>query len=185
MLQFGWGSKRFDDWGRGRVKVLVGVNFVGVGQYPITSYVKNMGWSRISSIDMVAGKVLLVNCSQAWDLFRENWWDLITFESILFVYSFFVCQFLKYLVHPSNRRDQLGVWEVAFFSLAEEIVFSFFYFLFDIFWNSINVAYVSQLGEEDLIYDYLFTSQCSLILFQIKIFLLYLRLFLPIWSFWE
>ena len=90
-----------------------------------------------------------------------------------------MCQFLKYLVHPSNRRDQLGVWEVAFFSLAEEIVFSFFNFLFDIFWNSINVAYVSQLGEEDLIYDYLFTSQCSLILFQIKIFLLYLRLFFP------
>ena len=32
----------------------------------------------------------------------------------------------------------------------------FFNFLFDIFWNSINSAYVSQLGEEDLVYDYLF-----------------------------
>ena len=31
--------------------------------------------------------------------------------------------------------------------------------LFDIFWHSINLAYVSQLGEEDLVQDYLFDPQ--------------------------
>ena len=33
-----------------------------------------------------------------------------------------------------------------------------FYFQFP-FWNSINLAHVPQLGEEDLVYEYLFTSQ--------------------------
>ena len=42
------------------------------------------------------------------------------------------------------------------FPIPAEIVYSFFNFLIDIFWNSINLAYVSQLGEEDLVYD---TSQ--------------------------
>ena len=40
-------------------------------------------------------------------------------------------------------------WE--FFPVPGEIVYSFFNFLFDIFWNSINLAYVSKLGEEDLV----------------------------------
>ena len=66
---------------------------------------------------------------------------------------------LKYLVCPSKWRGELGVWKVVFFSVREEIVYSFFNFLLDIFWNSINLAYVSHLGEEDLVYDYLFTSQ--------------------------
>ena len=35
----------------------------------------------------------------------------------------------------------------------------FFSISFFIFWNSINLAYVSQLGDEYLIFDYLFTSQ--------------------------
>ena len=35
----------------------------------------------------------------------------------------------------------------------------FFNFLFDVFWNSINLAYVSEIGEKDLVYNYLFTSQ--------------------------
>ena len=53
---------------------------------------------------------------------------------------------------------ELGVWEIAFFPVPVEIVYSFFNSLFDIFWNSINLAYVSKLGAEDLVYDYLFTS---------------------------
>ena len=53
----------------------------------------------------------------------------------------------------------LGVWEVVFFPVPEEIVYSFFSILFDIFWDSIDLAYVSKLGEEGLVYDYLFTSQ--------------------------
>ena len=70
-----------------------------------------------------------------------------------------MCLCLKYLVRPSKRRVELGVWEVVFFPVAEEIVSSFFNFLFDIFWNSVNLAYASQPGEEDLVYDYLFTTQ--------------------------
>ena len=35
----------------------------------------------------------------------------------------------------------------------------FFSISFFMFWNSINLAYVSQLGVEYLIFDYLFTSQ--------------------------
>ena len=35
----------------------------------------------------------------------------------------------------------------------------FFNALFDILWNSINLIYISRLGEEDLVYDYLFTFQ--------------------------
>ena len=30
---------------------------------------------------------------------------------------------------------------------------------FLIFWNSINLAYISQLGNENLVFDYVFTSQ--------------------------
>ena len=30
---------------------------------------------------------------------------------------------------------------------------------FLIFWNSVNLAYISQLGNEDLVSDYIFTSQ--------------------------
>ena len=46
-----------------------------------------------------------------------------------------------------------------FFPVPEEIVYSFFNLLFGIFWKSINLAYVSQLAEKDLVYEYVFTSQ--------------------------
>ena len=29
----------------------------------------------------------------------------------------------------------------------------------DVFWNAINLAYISQLEEKDLVYNYPFTSQ--------------------------
>ena len=60
---------------------------------------------------------------------------------------------------PTKWRVEVDVWEVVFFPAQEEIVYSFFNFYFDIFWNSINLAYASQNGEEDLVYNYLFTSQ--------------------------
>ena len=83
----------------------------------------------------------------------------MTFESILFLYSLIVFLCLKHLVCLSKPRAELGVWEIVFFSVPKEIVYSFFNFLFDIFWNSINLAYISQLGDDDLVYDYLFISQ--------------------------
>ena len=95
----------------------------------------------------------------AWDPSREHWWDLITFGFILFLYSFIVCLSPKYTVHPSKWRVELGVWEVLFFPVSGEIGYSFFNFLFDIFWNSTNLAYLSLLREVDLVYDYIFTSQ--------------------------
>ena len=45
-----------------------------------------------------------------------------------------------------------------FFCSRRNFIF-FFQFPFDIFWNSINLAYVSQLREEDLISNYLFNFQ--------------------------
>ena len=70
-----------------------------------------------------------------------------------------MCLYLKYLLWPYKWRVELGVWEVAFVPVPEEIVYYFFNFLFNILWISINLAYVSQLGEEDLVYDYPFTSR--------------------------
>ena len=68
-----------------------------------------------------------------------------------------MCICLKYLFHLSKWSVELGVWEVV--KKTEKIVYSFFNFLFDMFWNSINLVYVPQLGEDDLVYDYLYTSQ--------------------------
>ena len=65
---------------------------------------------------------------------------------VLFLYSLIVCLCLKYLFHPSKWRVELVVWEVIFFTVLEEIVSSFFNFLFHIFWNSINLSSVPQLG---------------------------------------
>ena len=48
---------------------------------------------------------------------------------------------------------------VVLFPFPEKIIYCFFNFLFDIFWNSINLDYVSQLGEEELVFDYPLTSQ--------------------------
>ena len=55
---------------------------------------------------------------------------------------------VKYLVCPSKLRVELSVYEDVFFSVLHMI-----------FWNSINLAYVSQLGNKDLFSDYIFTSQ--------------------------
>ena len=77
----------------------------------------------------------------------------------MLLYSLIGCLCLKYLVRPSKWRVELGVWEVVFSPVPGEIVYYFFSSLFDIFWNSINLRYVSQLGQEDLVHDHLFTSQ--------------------------
>ena len=46
----------------------------------------------------------------------------------------------------SKWRVELGAWEVEFFSVLEEMVYSFSNFLFNIFWNSIYLTYVPQFG---------------------------------------
>ena len=50
-------------------------------------------------------------------------------------------------------------WRLNFFPVPEDITYSLLNILFDIFWDSINLVYVSKLVEEGLVYDYLFTSQ--------------------------
>ena len=68
---------------------------------------------------------------------------------------------------PPLQTVELGVWEVVFFPVPEETLYSFFSFLFDD-WNIITLANVYLLGEEDLVYDYLFTSQrCNFIRFGV------------------
>ena len=55
----------------------------------------------------------------------------------------------------------MDIWarKVVFFPFLGEIVDSFSNFLFHIFWKSINLVYVLRLGEEYLVYHYLFISQ--------------------------
>ena len=74
----------------------------------------------------------------AWDLSREHWWDLIIFESILF--------FREFNWVSKMSKERLSVWEVWFFFVPEEIVYSLFNFLFDILWNSIYLNYVPKFG---------------------------------------
>ena len=54
---------------------------------------------------------------------------------------------------------------------------------FLIFWNSISLAYVSQLGNEDLVSDYIFTSQRESHCHLRYGFFANLQLFCPIWSY--
>ena len=100
---------------------------------------------------------------------------------IHFIFSLIVCPCLKYLVCRSKWWVKLGVWEVVFFPVPEEIVYSFFNFLFDIFWKSIKLVYVSSL-EKSIWFTVTFLPlRGSLTLFQIWFFfLLYLHLFCPI-----
>ena len=99
-----------------------------------------------------------------------------------------MCLCLKYLACPSKQRVDLGVWEVVFFSVTQEIVYSFFNFFFDVFWNGINLAYtnLSELEEEYLVPDYFFISQReSPFVPDMDFFLLYLNLFGSIWRYRE
>ena len=105
-----------------------------------------------------------INFSQntAWDLSsREHWWDLINFESILFLSSLILClsKTVKYLAWQSKWRVELTVCEVLFFPVSEEITCSFFNFLFDILELYKSGLWVSQLGNKDLVSDCIFTSQ--------------------------
>ena len=64
---------------------------------------------------------------------------------------------LNYLVHSSKWRVELGVWEVLFFPVPEEIVYSFF----GIFWNNTNLAYVRYITVwiRGFVYDYPFQRE--------------------------
>ena len=65
---------------------------------------------------------------------------------------------VKYLVCPSKLTVEVSVWEVQFFPVQRKL-YILFSISFLIFWKSINLAYVSQFGNNDLASDYIFTSQ--------------------------
>ena len=69
-----------------------------------------------------------------------------------------LCQ--KFLLHLSKWGVWLGVWEVVFFPVPEEVVCSFFNILFDIFWAKYKFGQCIQTWRRGfVVYDYLFTSQ--------------------------
>ena len=120
----------------------------------------------------------LISVNTAWDLSREHWWDLINFESILFLYSLIVC-----LSKTPSLPLQMESWAQylgdCIYSCSIGNYIFFFSTSFLIFWNSINLAYVSQLGNEDLVDDYIFTSQRESHSLPDMGFLLYLQFFVP------
>ena len=65
------------------------------------------------------------------------------------------------------------------FFLFQRKLYILFWISFLIFWNSINLAYVSQLGNEDLVSDYIFTSQRESHSLPDMGFLLTLNYFVP------
>ena len=99
-------------------------------------------------------------------------WDLITFESILVWESLIVSLCLKYLVQSSKWTVQLGIWEVVFFPVLEEIVYSFlvYYFLDKRVWFSIiSSFYLSVLDMEFFAIPSLILSHSELLRIVIKV----------------
>ena len=97
-----------------------------------------------------------------WHLSSERWSDLINFESILFLYTSLVARLsktVKYLVCPSKCRELCSLSRRLHFFRFQRKLYIVFSISFLMFWNSINLAYVPQLGNKDLVSDYIFTSQ--------------------------
>ena len=117
----------------------------------------------------------------------EHWWDLINFESILFLSSLTVCfsKTVKYLTCSSKWHGELRSLSrrLYFFPVPEEIVYSFFDFLFDIlelykFGLCITAC---KPGFSFWLYFYLSKRVSTLILDMG--FFANLQLFCPIWSY--
>ena len=116
-----------------------------------------------------------INFSQntAWDLSgREHWWDLVNFESILFLSSLILCllKTVKYLACPSKWRFELTFWEIPFFPVPEKLHI-LFPISFLIFWNCVNLAYENRsLGTRIWFLIIFLPLKESLTLFQIWFF---------------
>ena len=100
----------------------------------------------------------LISVNTVWDLSREHWWNLINFESILFLYCLIVC-LSKIPSLPLQMESWTQYLGGCIFSCSIGNCIFFFSISFLIFWNSIHLTHVSQLGNEDLVDDYIFTSQ--------------------------
>ena len=66
-----------------------------------------------------------------------------------------------------------------YFFLFQRKLYILFSIVFLILWNSINLAYVSQLGNNDLASDHIFTSQIESHSVPDMVFLLTLNYFVP------
>ena len=126
------------------------------------------------------------------EIFPQSWWDLITCESILVLESLIVSLCLKYLVNSSKWRVELGVWEVVFFPVRDEIEYSFLlnFGIVQIwvcttvwitgFWFTIIF---SPLKDSLTLYTYVFFFFCYIQKhIQNRVKYIYLHLFCPIWS---
>ena len=67
----------------------------------------------------------------------------------------------------------------SIFFLFQRKLHILFSISFLIFWNSINLAYVPQLGNKDLVSDYIFTSQIESHSIPDIVFLLTFNYFVP------
>ena len=58
----------------------------------------------------------------------------------------FIFRKFNWVSMSKMSKECLSVWEVWFFFVPEEIVYSLFNLLFDILWNSIYLNYVPKFG---------------------------------------
>ena len=87
-------------------------------------------WSKDLFLSKKRQFLIISSIDTAWDFSREQWSDLITFESILILESLIVFLCLKYLVQLSKWRFELGVCEVAYFSRRlSSFCYTFTYFV--------------------------------------------------------
>ena len=121
--------------------------------------------------------------SRPWSEFRihSNQYSIRSFQRVLvgfnnlWMHSIFILFNCVSWSKMFTRPFQIEIWarclEVAFFPVPEEIVYSFLNFLFDIFWNSINLNSIELYKGFCLrLSFYLLPLKESLTLFHIRIF---------------
>ena len=94
------------------------------------------------------------------------------FQRVLILESLIVSLCLKYLVQSSKWTVQLGIWEVVFFPVLEEIVYSFlvYYFLDKRVWFSvISSSYLSVLDMDFFAIPSLILSHSELLRIVTKV----------------
>ena len=122
-----------------------------------------------------------INFSQnkAWDLSREHQWDLTNFESVLFLSSKILNSKIPNLPLPIESWAHCLGGCIFSCSKHQRKLYILFSISFLIFWNSINFAYVSQIGNKDLVSVYIFASQREPHSLPDMVFLLTFNYFVP------
>ena len=91
---------------------------------------------------------------------------------IHYIFILFNCVSMSKIPIPPPQVKTLSQvsGRLHFLLFQKKLYILFFNFLFDIFQNSINLDHVSQLGDKDLVYDYIFTSQRILLCSRYEFF---------------